>query len=123
MKRRWYRGLEKEAGGAVDPRISENQRAQRGRERKRSERNTQNPCKGGLRGAVSLSLALLVDGNRLIGERAREMIFIQTTGIVTLTLILNGTTAGVVYKHLQVHARTPHAPFSLYSATTAKLSP
>lgn len=32
---------------------------------------------GGLRGAVSLSLALLVDGNHLIGERAKELIFMQ----------------------------------------------
>ena len=45
---------------------------------------------GGLRGAVSLSLALLVDGNHLIGARARELIFIQTAGIVTLTLVING---------------------------------
>ena len=48
---------------------------------------------GGLRGAVSLSLALLIDGNHLIGDRARETIFLQTTGIVTLTLVINGTTS------------------------------
>eukprot|EP01051_Picozoa_sp_SAG22_P016443 SAG22_NODE_2324_length_2712_cov_2.484118_1_plen_747_part_10 len=57
---------------------------------------------GGLRGAVSLSLACLVDGNHLIGERSREMIFIQTIAIVSLTLLINGTTAGMVYKALQV---------------------
>ena len=62
---------------------------------------------GGLRGAVSLSLALLVDGNHLIGDRARELIFLQTTGIVTLTLIINGTTAGVVYKALKVYPPNP----------------
>jgi hypothetical protein len=28
------------------------------------------------------------------------MIFLQTTGIVTLTLVINGTTAGMVYKKL-----------------------
>jgi NhaP-type Na+/H+ or K+/H+ antiporter len=65
---------------------------------------------GGLRGAVSLSLALLVDGNHLIGDRAREMIFLQTTGIVTLTLIINGTTAGIVYKWLQVYPPNPFRP-------------
>lgn len=58
---------------------------------------------GGLRGAVSLSLALLVDGNHMIGDRAREMIFLQTAGIVTLTLIINGTTSGMVSGHTQSH--------------------
>jgi NhaP-type Na+/H+ or K+/H+ antiporter len=62
---------------------------------------------GGLRGAVSLSLALLVDGNHLIGERARELIFLQTVGIVTLTLLINGTTAGWVYKRLNVYPPNP----------------
>jgi NhaP-type Na+/H+ or K+/H+ antiporter len=65
---------------------------------------------GGLRGAVSLSLALLVDGNHLIGDRAREMIFLQTTGIVTLTLVINGTTAGAVYKALQVYPPNKFRP-------------
>ena len=65
---------------------------------------------GGLRGAVSLSLALLVDGNHLIGDRARETIFLQTTGIVTLTLIINGTTSGMVYKWLQVYPPNPYRP-------------
>ena len=65
---------------------------------------------GGLRGAVSLSLALLVDGNHLIGDRAREMIFLQTTGIVALTLIINGTTSGMVYKALQVYPPNPFKP-------------
>ena len=65
---------------------------------------------GGLRGAVSLSLALLVDGNHLIGMRAREMIFLQTVGIVTLTLVINGTTSGIVYKALQVYPPNPFRP-------------
>ena len=65
---------------------------------------------GGLRGAVSLSLALLVDGNHLIGDRAREMIFLQTTGIVALTLIINGTTSGMVYKWLEVYPPNPFRP-------------
>ena len=65
---------------------------------------------GGLRGAVSLSLALLIDGNHLIGYRAREMIFLQTTGIVTLTLVINGTTSGMVYKWLEVYPPNPFRP-------------
>merc|ERR1719506_1688639 len=65
---------------------------------------------GGLRGAVSLSLALLVDMNHLIGDRAREMIFLQTTGIVTLTLMINGTTSGLVYKMLEVYPPNPFRP-------------
>ena len=65
---------------------------------------------GGLRGAVSLSLALLVDGNHQIGDRAREMIFLQTAGIVTLTLIVNGTTSGMVYKALKVYPPNAFRP-------------
>ena len=65
---------------------------------------------GGLRGAVSLSLACLVDGNHLIGERSREMIFIQTIAVVSLTLLVNGTTAGMVYKALQVYPSNPFRP-------------
>jgi NhaP-type Na+/H+ or K+/H+ antiporter len=65
---------------------------------------------GGLRGAVSLALALLIDGNHLIGDRAREMIFLQTTGIVTLTLVINGTTSGMVYKWLEVYPPNPFRP-------------
>ena len=65
---------------------------------------------GGLRGAVSLSLALLVDGNHMIGDRARELIFLQTAGIVTMTLIVNGTTSGMVYKWLEVYPPNPFRP-------------
>jgi len=38
------------------------------------------------------------------------MIFLQTTGIVTLTLLINGTTAGIVYKKLQVYPPSPFRP-------------
>eukprot|EP01048_Picozoa_sp_COSAG05_P011908 COSAG05_NODE_1156_length_5687_cov_123.468683_2_plen_622_part_00 len=62
---------------------------------------------GGLRGAVSLSLALLVDGNHMISPHGREMIFMMTVGIVTLTLLINGTTAGMVYKVLGVYPENP----------------
>jgi NhaP-type Na+/H+ or K+/H+ antiporter len=65
---------------------------------------------GGLRGAVSLSLALLVDGNHLINERSRELIFMQTVGIVSLTLLINGSTSGMVYKALQVYPANPFRP-------------
>jgi NhaP-type Na+/H+ or K+/H+ antiporter len=65
---------------------------------------------GGLRGAVSLALALLIDGNHKIGDRARELIFLQTAGIVTMTLIVNGTTSGMVYKWLAVYPPNPFRP-------------
>jgi NhaP-type Na+/H+ or K+/H+ antiporter len=65
---------------------------------------------GGLRGAVSLSLALLVDGNHLINERSRELIFMQTVGIVSLTLLVNGSTSGMVYKALNVYPQNPFRP-------------
>ena len=65
---------------------------------------------GALRGAVSLSLALLVDGNEFISQASRELIFLQTIGAVSLTLLINGTTAGMVYKALEVYPPNPFRP-------------
>ncbi|AGF48066.1 CPA1 family monovalent cation:H+ antiporter [Candidatus Kinetoplastibacterium oncopeltii TCC290E] len=91
---------------------------------------------GGLRGAVSLALALAVTENNSVPEELRHFIAIATTGFVLMTLFINGVTLrplirvlklnelslidttirnqvlGVTLKELQVHiediARTEH---------------
>jgi NhaP-type Na+/H+ or K+/H+ antiporter len=47
---------------------------------------------GGLRGAVSLSLALSLAQDSAVPEPLREQILFLTAGIVVLTIIINGTT-------------------------------
>ncbi len=56
----------------------------------------------GLRGAVGLCLALIVKFNKKIDKRIREQIIFFTCGIVLLTLIINGTTTGLVVKKLGI---------------------
>lgn len=51
---------------------------------------------GGLRGAVGLTLALITELETEIDERDRDLIIFHTSGIVFLTLLINGTTT----KHL-----------------------
>eukprot|EP00466_Bigelowiella_natans_P003597 jgi/Bigna1/134069/aug1.23_g8777 len=53
-------------------------------------------CYGGLRGAVGLALALIVDLNRSIDDEISDLILFHTAGIVTLTLLINGSTTGIV---------------------------
>ena len=56
---------------------------------------------GGLRGAVGLALALLVDGEAGIPGGVKKIVNIYTAGIVIMTLVINGMAAGVVYKKLR----------------------
>jgi NhaP-type Na+/H+ or K+/H+ antiporter len=51
---------------------------------------------GGLRGAVGLALALIVYHNDDIDTHTRELVLFHTAGIATLTLLVNGTTTGIV---------------------------
>ncbi len=55
---------------------------------------------GGLRGAVGLALGLLVAQNTLIPEEIRGQILFHCAGIVTLTLLINGTTTRNLIKAL-----------------------
>ena len=48
--------------------------------------------RGGLRGALGLSLALMVSYTLPIPEDVRNQILFYTGGIVTLTLVINATT-------------------------------
>jgi NhaP-type Na+/H+ or K+/H+ antiporter/CRP-like cAMP-binding protein len=47
---------------------------------------------GGLRGAVSLALALLVARNEAIDETLRNQMLLLTAGVVLLTILVNGST-------------------------------
>ena len=47
---------------------------------------------GGVKGAVGLLLALVVDLEHSIDQRTRDLVVFHTGGIVFLTLIINGTT-------------------------------
>lgn len=48
---------------------------------------------GGLRGALGMSMALMVSCNTQIPQETRDLILIYTAGIVTLTLCVNATTS------------------------------
>jgi len=48
---------------------------------------------GGLRGALGMSMALMVHYNTSIPEEIRDVILLYTAGVVALTLCVNGTTS------------------------------
>ena len=55
---------------------------------------------GGLRGAVSLALALLVARNEAIDETLRNQMLLLTAGVVLLTILVNGSTMGRLLSRL-----------------------
>lgn len=54
----------------------------------------------GLRGAVSLILALTVYLDTELNETVRDLVIFHTAGIALLTLLINGTTIGLLVKWL-----------------------
>lgn len=57
-------------------------------------------CWGGLRGALGLTLALMVSYTLPIPETVRRQVLFLTAGIVTLTLTVNATTIGWLLRRL-----------------------
>lgn len=55
---------------------------------------------GGLRGAVTLALALAVTENASIGHQAQRFIAVLATGFVLFTLLVNGTTLRLLIRLL-----------------------
>jgi Na+/H+ antiporter len=53
---------------------------------------------GGLRGAVSLALALVVSQNADIPAELRGQILLATAGVVLLTIVVNGSTIGALLR-------------------------
>jgi CPA1 family monovalent cation:H+ antiporter len=61
---------------------------------------------GGLRGAVSLALALAVTENPAIDEKIRDFVATSVTGFVLLTLFVNGTSLRFVMQALGLNRLT-----------------
>lgn len=55
---------------------------------------------GGLRGAVSLALALIVELDRKLDESQRDYVLFYAAGIAFLTLLINATTTGPLLRWL-----------------------
>ena len=51
---------------------------------------------GGLRGALGLTLSLMVGVDMRIDERLRELTVFYMSGMACLTLLVNGTTCGLL---------------------------
>lgn len=62
---------------------------------------------GGLRGAVSLALALTVAADDLIPKALGDHILFLCAGIVVLTILINGSTMGLVLKLLGLNSLPP----------------
>jgi CPA1 family monovalent cation:H+ antiporter len=62
---------------------------------------------GGLRGAVSLALALAVTENMNVSQEIRHFIAVLTTGFVLFTLFVNGTTLRPLIRVLQLDRLSP----------------
>lgn len=62
---------------------------------------------GGLRGAVTLALALAVVENKALAEEVKQIVAVTATGFVLFTLFVNGTTLRTVIHKLKLDALTP----------------
>jgi len=71
---------------------------------------------GGLRGAVSLSLALSLARDEAIPELLREQILFLTAGIVFLTIVINGSTMEWLLHRLQLDKLPPAKEASVQKA-------
>lgn len=63
---------------------------------------------GGLRGAVGLAMALLVESDPRMDEEYRSRIAFHVSGIVLLTLLVNGTTVTTLYQKLKLYKHSSH---------------
>uniref|UniRef100_A0A7S4UKM0 Cation/H+ exchanger transmembrane domain-containing protein n=1 Tax=Alexandrium monilatum TaxID=311494 RepID=A0A7S4UKM0_9DINO len=63
---------------------------------------------GGLRGAVGLAMALLVEHDESMDRPTRVRIAFHTSGIVLATLLVNGTLITTVYRRLQLYQEAQH---------------
>jgi NhaP-type Na+/H+ or K+/H+ antiporter len=71
---------------------------------------------GALRGAIGLALALIVAGESMIPIEIRQQFLFYTAGIVTLTLLINATTIGILVKKLKLNKLAPAKALMLYNA-------
>ena len=59
-------------------------------------------CWGGLKGSLSLALALLVAKDEEIDLRARNLVLFLTGSMVFLTLIINGSMTGIIIQWIKL---------------------
>ena len=71
---------------------------------------------GGLRGAVSLSLALSLAQDSAVPEQLREQILFLTAGIVFLTIVINGSTMEWLLHRLELDKLPPAKETSVQKA-------
>jgi CPA1 family monovalent cation:H+ antiporter len=64
---------------------------------------------GGLRGALSLALALAVTENRVLPESIRNFVAASVTGMVLMTLFINGTTLRPLIRVFHLNRLSPVA--------------
>lgn len=62
---------------------------------------------GGLRGAVGLAMGLMVEANSVIDKKLAAAIVFHASGIVLLTLLVNGSSVEFVYKKLKLYPSNP----------------
>jgi len=63
---------------------------------------------GGLRGALGLSLALIVGVDKeAFSMRLREIVVFNMASVATLTLLINGTTTALLVKYLEMIKVSP----------------
>ena len=58
----------------------------------------------GLRGAVGLSLALMVDSSPYINKRVQDLVLLHVGGVALLTLLINASTTELLVKKLGLTA-------------------
>lgn len=63
---------------------------------------------GGLRGAVALAMALLLEQDELIDESTRQHVAFHVSAVVVLTLFVNGVLVRPLYSYLQVYPVQEH---------------
>lgn len=73
----------------------------------------------GLRGAIGLTLVLLIAlYSKGIDRPDQKLIEFYVSGIVLLTLVVNGTFAPLVYRKLAIYPKDPHRPSLLKKAVS-----
>jgi NhaP-type Na+/H+ or K+/H+ antiporter len=68
---------------------------------------------GGLRGAVGLALAMIVEHDPNVDKRVGQLFLFHMAGIVILTLVVNGSTTGMLVRYLKLH-KSPAAARKLF---------
>lgn len=71
---------------------------------------------GGVRGAVSLALALIVAQDNILGAAFGDQVLFLTAGIVVLTIVINASSMKMVFRYLNLDKLPPAKQASLDKA-------